>query len=584
MRTLSDIAALAAGLTADLFRKEGPLRRVPEALRGLVRRLAVLARLGAAVGRRLVIDPERRRAAVSALLAGIVTALAAMRRGLLRGLGATRRGLVRARDVSVHAVRTGIDAGTRVGRRSLEGSRPQAGLLADATSRGIASLARSVLALPGGPVPVVAGSVVVLVLAAYAWTQPTDSDRVQMRPFVVEYAFDYRAQLPPNLVYEDRELRFGDPVFLGVIDSVELTVDWSVPRGDVAVSGGQLAITTLLRSDAGWTRVIDRVPEVAVEGLRARSSVRLDFPAAIELARRVDEATGVSRPIRLEVLVETLLDDPVAPNGAAGTPVDGYSWATLSFVLDERVVRLTDIPVASPSPEEDPLAGILARTGSASTETGDASSETGSASSETGSASSETGRASTETGGASRFSQAAPGTVVAGGRVGVREVVQMFATDVLEPNHLRIGPIRLEVATARRNLSLLGILLLASGLLGLRVLRRIEEFGEAAVIEARYGPMLTPLPVGVNGHGAHAIDVGSFDALHTLALDRDTPIMVDRAHRPGEVAHYLFDGPTTYRYVARGRSLAPGPLPLGVDIPLDVDGVTVDAGGPTPAS
>jgi hypothetical protein len=354
-------------------------------------------------------------------------------------------------------------------------------------------------------------------------------------------------------------------------------VDWSVPRGDVAVSGGRMAVTTLLRSEAGWTRVIERVPEVAVDGLAATSSVRIDFPAAIELARTVDEAVGVSRPVRLEVVVETLLDDAVAPTGGAGTPVDGYSTAAISFVLDDRVIRLSDLPVAASRESGDALAGILARTGSASTETGDASSETGGASSETGGA-------STETGSTSRFSQAAPGAVSADGRVGVREVVQMFATDVLEPNHVRIGPLRLEVAAARRNLTLLGLALLASGVLGMRVLRRIEEFGEAAVIEARYGPLLTPLPVGVNGHGAHAIDVGSFDALHALALDRDTPIMVDRAHRPGQVAHYLFDGPTTYRYVALGRPLAPNPIPRGVDIPLDEDELAVDAGGPTPAS
>jgi uncharacterized membrane protein YgcG len=451
-------------------------------------------------------------------------------------------------------------------------------------------------------VPVVASAVVVLAIAAYAWTQPADSDRVQMRPFVVEYAFDYGAQLPPNVVYEDRQLRFGDPVFLGVIDAVDLTVDWSVPRGDVVVSGGRLAVTTMLRSEAGWTRVIERVPEVDVEGLRASSTVRLDFPSAIALARRVDEAAGVSSSVRLEVLVETLLDDAVAPtadSGGVGTPVDGYSWAMLAFVLDERVIRLADVPVASPRRDDDPLAGIIPGTGSASTETGDtstesggassesggASSESGGASSESGGASSESGRSSTETGSTSRFSQAEPGESATSGRVGVREVVQMFATDVLEPNHLRIGPLRLEVATARRNLTLLGLALLGAGVLGMRVLRRIEAFGEAAVIEARYGPMLTPLPVGVNGHGAHAVDVGSFDALHALALDRDTPIMVDRMHRHDEVAHYLFDGPTTYRYVAQGRSLLYGlNIERHVDISLDEDDETVDVSGPTPAS
>jgi hypothetical protein len=283
MRTLADIAALTAGLAADLLRREGPLRRAPRALL-----VAVLRLLSGA--RRVVVEGERRRVALGALVSGGRAAAAAVRRSIVRG-----------RDLSVHAVRTGIDGAARAGRRSLDGSRPNAGALADATSRGIASLARSVLALPGGPVPVVAGALAVLSLAGYAWTQPTDSDRVQMRPFIVEYAFDYSAQLPPNVVYESRELRFGDPVFLSVIDGIDVSVDWSVPRGDVAVSGGRMAVTTLLRSEAGWTRVIERVPEVAVDGLAATSSVRIDFPAAIELARTVDEAVGVSRPVRLEV-------------------------------------------------------------------------------------------------------------------------------------------------------------------------------------------------------------------------------------------------------------------------------------------
>lgn len=577
MRTLADLLALTAGLAADLVRKEGPVRRAPRQLLAALRRPR---------GRLRVDGP-----ALRTLACGAGAEDSAVRKPRLAAVGLTRA-VGRVRDVAVHVFRSGIDGAARFGRRSLDGARPDAGTLSDSVSRGIASLARSVLALPGGPVPVAVAAVVVLAVAGYAWTLPVDSDRVQMRPFVVEYAFDYGAALPLNVVYEEPELRFGDPVFLGVVDTVDVIVDWSVPRGDVVVSGGRLAVTTLLRSSAGWSRVVERVEEVPVEGLRASSSVTLDLPAALELARQVDEAAGVSSPVRLEVLVETLLDDAVAPSGGdgVGTPVDGYSFATLSFALDEQVVRLVDVPVAAPRPATGALAGIIPGTGSASTETGGASSETGGASTESGGASSEsggassgTGGASTETGSLSRFSQSASG-VAAEGRVGVREVVQMFATDVLEPNQMRLGPLRMEVGTARRNLTLLGLNLLASGLLGLRVLRRIEEYGEPAVIEARYGPLLTPLPVGVNGHGAHAIDVGSFDALHALALDRDTPIMVDRSHRPGEVAHYLFDGPTTYRYVARGRSLTPSPVAHGVDVPLDDDGATVDADGPTTAS
>lgn len=516
MRTIVDLVVLVAGLVADLFRSDGPVRRAPRRLADALRRTP-----GGLDG------PEGRSAGL-ALVALIVGALSAGTQALVRGI---RR-------------RLGGASGGPDGPRGM----------AELVARGTSSLARSVVAVPGGPMPVVAFASAVLVVAGYAWTQPTVTDRVQMRPFVVEYAFDYHADLPPNVVYESRELRLGDPVFLSVVDAVDVTVDWRVPRGDVVTSGGRLAITTLLRSEAGWTRVIERVPEVEVRSLAASSSVRLDFPAAIELARGIDEATGVSRPVRLEVLVETLLDDAVTPvggAGGAGTPVDGYSSASIAFVLDDRVVRLADVPVAARR-NDDPLAGILPRTGVASTETGDASSETGGASTRTGDT-------STETGSTSRFAQAGPTAVGADGRVGVREVVQMFATDVLEPNHLRLGPLRLEVATARRNFTLLGLALLGAGLLGLRVLRRLEELGEAAVIEARYGSIITPLPGGVNGHGAQAVDVGTFDALHALAIDRDTPVMADRRYRSGQVAYYLFDGPNTFRYVAGVGSSSPHP-------------------------
>ena len=420
---------------------------------------------------------------------------------------------------------------------------PLSGVVAsfpDLTSRGLATTARSVMALPGGPVPVVIGSVFMLGLASMAWLTPASTDRVQMRPFVTEYAFDYSTELPPNLVYDDQTLRFGDPIFVNVVQAIDLDVAWSVPRADVSVSGGQMAVTSVLRSEAGWTRVLDRVPVVAINDLKAQSSIRLNFPQALAIAASVDQATGVSRPVTLDVLVETLLDDAMYETAGDVRAVDGYSYAMLTFALDERVVRLVDVPVAPPV-TGDPLAGLIPNTGSASSETGDASTQTG--------------RASTATGGASRFTQAT-NEATQDGRVGVREVVQMIQTDVLEPNYLRVGPLRLAVSTARRNFTLLGLALLAAGLFGVRVLRRIEAYGEVAVIEARYGPVLTPLPAGVNGHGKHAIDVGSFTSLMALARDRDTPLMVDQTHAKDKSAYYLFDGATTYRYVAIGRPLS----------------------------
>ncbi len=177
----------------------------------------------------LIRSARDRRAAWAALRVGCATTLA--RAG---------QRLQRAGAASIRVLRSGTQGSDPAAAQHAGGDASTVGSLADATSRGIASLARSVLTLPGGPSTVLAGAVAVLGLAAFAWLQPAESDRVQMRPFVVEYAFDYRAELPPNLVYEQRELRIGDPIFLGVIDAIDVTVNWSVPRGDVAISGGNV--------------------------------------------------------------------------------------------------------------------------------------------------------------------------------------------------------------------------------------------------------------------------------------------------------------------------------------------------------
>lgn len=426
---------------------------------------------------------------------------------------------------------------------------------------------RAVMAMPGGIGGVAVIAATLLAVTGYVWMQPRTTDRVQMQPFVVEYTFDYRTALPANPVYEQSELRFGDPLFLSVVDTVDLAVEWSVPRGDLLANAGNFALTSVLRSDAGWSRILTREPVVSVDGFSVSSSIRIDFAEALAIAQEVDETTGVKRPVRLEVLAETLLENPVSIASDGATPLNAYSSATIAFALDDRVVRLVEVPVAPAREASSLLDGLIPGTAAASTDTGGASTDTGGASTDTGGASTDTGGASTETGDASRFQSTETQGVSAGSRVGVREVVQMFATDVLEANQVRLGPIRMEVPTAQRNFALLTIAaILALGLAGTE-LRRVSRRGEAAMIETRFSAMLTPLPRGVNGFGAHAVDLGSFAAVHTLAMDRDTPIMVDRSHAAGEVAFYLFDGPVTYRYIAAGEMTAPTPLATSVTGP-----------------
>jgi signal peptidase I len=389
------------------------------------------------------------------------------------------------------------------------------------------------LRIPGRPVAWMVLSAVFIVLTQVAWRSPLDADAAQTRPMLVKYKFDYRADLPPNPVYEAPVLDYGDTIFLTVVDEVDVTVRWTVPKDGVVVNGGALTLRTTINSTAGWSRELATAGPVPITGPEATINAPVDFGAALALAAEIDAIAGVTGRVTVDV-VATAVVDGATTTGSTPSPLSEQTSSTMSFALTANTAALTNPPT--------PTEGTTSRSSAAAASSGPTGGKGLAA------------QASTQSGGSDPKAEA----VI---EPGVREVVQWVRTARLVPNRLALGPLSIDVATLRWS-SLAGLLVcLLFGFGGVAVESRARSRGEAAYIDVLHGARLIPVRDVPLGRAQDVVDLAGFDALLAIGRRLDLPVMVE-APRPGTrsrtTRYYVNDGPTTYRYVASNDGPANG--------------------------
>jgi signal peptidase I len=135
------------------------------------------------------------------------------------------------------------------------------------------------------------GFAVCLVLAAVAWTRPVE--RVVTEPGAVQQArFDYGAAVARSAVYPDGSVDTGEPVFLRLVDRVDLRFDWSLDAPDAAGTRGTTALEAVLSDGRGWERVFPLAPATRFRGASTSAEATLDLARIRGVAERVDELTG----------------------------------------------------------------------------------------------------------------------------------------------------------------------------------------------------------------------------------------------------------------------------------------------------
>ena len=113
----------------------------------------------------------------------------------------------------------------------------------------------------------------------------------------------YATQVPVSDVYPDGELHTGDPVFLQLVDRLDLVFDYRTRLPVGATASGHL--WAVLVDGSGWSRQIDLTSMTPVLDGRLELHGSLDLGGIRALVGRVTAATGLpSGPLQLEVIAE----------------------------------------------------------------------------------------------------------------------------------------------------------------------------------------------------------------------------------------------------------------------------------------
>ncbi len=348
------------------------------------------------------------------------------------------------------------------------------------------------------------------------WLQPSTTTSEITRPLRATYVFDHDVELPDNPVYEGRTLRLGDPVFLAVVDSLEVTVDYLLgsPSEVIEVQEGSAAAIVEVVSSAGWQRTLARSGPVDLVDRRASLSVPVDLAAAQVLADEIDAATGVSGSLTVRVRAEASADGRLTRPDLGQVPVQERSSAEVAFALGRGTAELLTPPRSEADPVVGAIPGIVP------------------------------GTAAALGGDAAPGSDAAP-AVSDPTHPGRREVVSMVSAETSAPASLTLLGRDVELTWLRSAASVLTLLAAALAVYGVWSHRR-GGGGAVEAIAAAHHADLVPAARLPAVPADRVIDLARFDDLLRIGRELQLPVVV----RPqGDIVTYaVTDGLTRYRF------------------------------------
>ena len=193
-------------------------------------------------------------------------------------------------------------------------------------------------------------SAVFLLLAIISFSRPSNTVRTEEVSYRHTGSFSYEAEVAAGPVYPDGVVRTGDPVFLRLVDAIDVTYVYTL-EGEAAGSlEGRAGLFVEISTPNGWKRSLELQPVTAFEGPTFAARGRLDVRALRRLVRSVERSTGVvpdAYTVRLgaDVRVEGAL---------SGEPVDAKFKPRVALRLD--ALQLQVVPPESGSDPFRPVA------------------------------------------------------------------------------------------------------------------------------------------------------------------------------------------------------------------------------------
>jgi hypothetical protein len=354
-------------------------------------------------------------------------------------------------------------------------------------------------------------AIVAAAATGYVWLRPVSHDVTVPKSFNATYNFDYSASaLSAAGVYAGGVLSFGDPVFLSVVDVVDVVVDFGLEGADAQLTDGALTTRVVVASDSGWSRVLYERADVPFTGNDTSASLKVDFGYASRSARSLALSSGIEGHVTVTVLAQ--VDGAVTLPGRVegGNERPSVTGASLVFDLDENSARLHGYQAPSP---EDQLGQTVPGTASATS-----------------------------------LSTQGPAT---------QSVADVANAVLTRPTTLSIFKWDAQIDQLRKVGIVLTAVFLLFTLFNALLLWRAGRRSEVEYLDLLHGTRIFPLLDAPATVRAEAVWVGSFETLVALAENAE----VDILHRLGSIndSYYVFDGPRVFGYAAkRSRVSRPG--------------------------
>lgn len=182
-------------------------------------------------------------------------------------------------------------------------------------------------------------------LLLFAWTRPTTTVTTEDLPFDERGEFTYTGPAPGGLaVYQADQVSSGQPVFLSLVDRVDLAFAYRASSTAPVLAEGDISLSGMVMDAGGWTYRLDLGDPAHFEGSEASSNATLDLRDLRATIAGMQSATGVTRDA-YTVRIDALVNREVRHNDAVSA---GKFAASLEFTLDDLEMRLT-------APEGDTL-------------------------------------------------------------------------------------------------------------------------------------------------------------------------------------------------------------------------------------
>ncbi len=172
-----------------------------------------------------------------------------------------------------------------------------------------------------------------------AFTRPLTTSVTGDLPFDDTATFTYTGDAPNgSAAYQADHVSAGQPVFLNLVNRLEVGVDYRASSTTALDASGDIALSASVSDANGWSHPLDVAQSTQFVGDHASTHGTLDLTALRAAVANVQMATGIARD-RYSVTIEAVVHRTLAH---AGAKTEGVFSSKLEFNLDEREMYLAD--------------------------------------------------------------------------------------------------------------------------------------------------------------------------------------------------------------------------------------------------